>query len=151
MFRRDKRRFLDGKPIDPSGPATTVVGEGTLFVGDIVTSGDAVVGGEVRGTVETSGRLHLKPTGVVYGTISATDAKVEGTVEGPVVVCGKLEIGFTARVMGDVRAGRLAIAEGSLVQGSIHTESPPQRFVESRNGQAVAAVQDESAEEPVAV
>lgn len=134
MFHRDKRRFLDGKPIDPTAASTTVVGEGTVFVGDLVTAADAIVGGEVRGKVEAKGRLHLTSTGAVHGTLAAGDAKLEGAVEGPVVVSGKLEIGVTARVHGDVRASRLAIAEGSLVQGNLHTETAPQRFVESRGG-----------------
>jgi cytoskeletal protein CcmA (bactofilin family) len=148
MFKRENRRFLDGKAIDPTDAATTIVGEGSVFVGDFVANGDAVIGGEIRGTVETAGRLHLKPTGTVYGSLTAGDAKVEGTVEGPIEVSGKLEIGVTARVLGDVRAGRLAIAEGSLVQGNLHTSSPPRRFVE---GRGAAAEQEEQVEEAATV
>ena len=136
MFRREKSRFLDGKPIDPMDATTTVVGEGAVFTGDITSSGDVVIGGAVQGNVETSARMHIKSTGSIQGSVNAVDAKLEGTVEGPVMVSGKLEIGCTARVFGEVRAGRLAIAEGSLVQGSLHTETPAHHFVESRNPSA---------------
>lgn len=136
MFGREKRRFLDGKPIDTADAGTSVVGAGAVFSGDLVSGGDVVIGGEVRGSVETAARLHLTPSGMVEGSVTATDARIEGTVEGPIVVPGKLEIGDTARVMGDVRAGRLAIAEGSLVQGNLYTETAPHRFVEERRGRA---------------
>jgi cytoskeletal protein CcmA (bactofilin family) len=132
MFSNKKRRFLDGEAIDPAKAATTVIAAGATVEGDLKVPGDAIVRGVVHGRLEAGGRVHLHVGAAVRGALTAVAAKVEGEVEGPVAVSGRLEIGSAARVLGDLRAGQLAIAEGSLVKGNLQAEAPPHHFVERR-------------------
>ena len=57
----------------------------------------------------------------------------EGTVAGPLSIAGFLEVGPTARVEGDLRAGKLAIAEGAVIQGLLSVAGEPTTFRERRN------------------
>ncbi|HEX6852663.1 MAG TPA: polymer-forming cytoskeletal protein [Candidatus Polarisedimenticolaceae bacterium] len=142
MFNNKKRRFLEGDPIDPGKPDTTVVAAGATVDGDLKAPGDALVRGTVRGRLECGGRVHLFAGAAVRGALTAAAAKVEGEVEGPVTVSGRLEIGSAARVFGDLRAGQLAIAEGSLVKGALQAEAPPHRFVDRRTAEVPAEVSE---------
>ena len=136
MFSNKKRRFLEGDPIDPAKPDTTVIAAGATVEGDLKAPGDALVRGTIRGRLECGGRVHLFTGAAVRGALTATAAKIEGQVEGPIAVSGRLEIGEAARVLGDLRAGQLAIAEGSLVKGNLQAETPPHHFVERRTAEA---------------
>jgi len=132
MWMKRRRRFLEDKPIDRNEPGTTVVGSEATISGDLLTPGDAIVGGRVDGTLQVDGRLHLLAGAIVRGRLVATAAKLEGTVEGPIEVPGHLEVAPSARVIGEIEAGRLAIAEGALVRGTLRSETPTQRFTEKR-------------------
>ena len=143
MFSNKKRRFLEGEPIDPASPDTTVVAGGATVEGDLKAPGDALVRGIVRGKLECQGRVHRCVGAAVRGAVTAKAAKIEGEVEGPVTVSGRLEIGEAARVLGDLRAGQLAIAEGSLVKGNLQAEAPPHHFVERRTAEVPQEVQEE--------
>ena len=86
----------------------------------------------MSGNREVAGRLALLTGARVQGAVLAKQARVEGTVDGPVTVEGKLEVGQSARIDGDLTAGKLAIAEGALVRGSLNSSTEPHRFVEKR-------------------
>ena len=127
-----RRRFLEIPEIDTKNDVSTVLAKSLLLEGDLRTAGDAVVAGRVAGNLEVAGRLALLAGARVEGGVAAKQARVEGTVDGPVIVEGTLEIGKFARIDGDLTAGKLAIAEGAFVRGSLNSSTEPHRFVEKR-------------------
>jgi cytoskeletal protein CcmA (bactofilin family) len=131
LFHR-KRRFLDVPEVDLRSPDTTILARELLFEGTLSTPGDAVVAGRLDGDLKVGGRLVLLVGGHIQGAATAGTAKIEGTVEGPLTVTGKLEVGGTARLMGDIRAERVAIAEGSMIRGRLDASEAPIRFTEQR-------------------
>jgi cytoskeletal protein CcmA (bactofilin family) len=66
---------------------TMIVGTGAVVVGN-VEAREIVIGGEVNGNLVVSGRVEVKPTGVVRGDIRAAAVMLEegGTVHGHVLV-----------------------------------------------------------------
>ncbi len=130
-----KRRFLDSMGLHGSAsPIPTIVGAGTLFVGNIRGKGQFVVCGEVHGDGELEGALNLSATASWYGTIRAHQAIIAGKIIGGVIVEDKLEIARTAVIRGRVSARTVAIAVGAIVDGEIEVTSgiPIVQFQEKR-------------------
>jgi len=125
-----KRRFFDLHSAAP-----TVIGAGSVIIGDLRGDGEYVISGEVHGDGELGGGLNLAATGVWNGHIQALEAVVAGKITGGLAVKGKLEIGYTAVIRGSVSARTIAIAKGAIVDGDIVVTSgePPLEFEEKRN------------------
>jgi cytoskeletal protein CcmA (bactofilin family) len=109
-----KRRFFDLHSAAP-----TVIGLGSVIVGDVRGDGAYVVSGEVHGDGDLGGGLSLAATGVWNGHIRALEAVIAGKITGGLAVEGKLEIGYTAVIRGSVSARTIAIAKGAIVDGDI--------------------------------
>ena len=125
-----KRRFFDLHSAAP-----TVIGAGSVIIGDLRGDGEYVISGEVHGDGELGGGLNLAATGVWNGHIQALEAVVAGKITGGLAVKGKLEIGYSAVIRGSVSARTIAIAKGAIVDGDIVVTSgePPLEFEEKRN------------------
>jgi cytoskeletal protein CcmA (bactofilin family) len=127
----EQRRFLERTIGTP-----TVIGEDSVFVGNVRGVGQFVVSGEVQGDGDLQGDLHLAVSGTWQGDIQAKRAIIAGRIFGSLHVEGKLEIGHTAVIRGKVSAQTIAIAKGAVVDGEIEVTSgaPPVIFEEKRNG-----------------
>ena len=128
-----KRRFFDLHSAAP-----TVIGAGSVIIGDLRGDGEYVISGEVHGDGELGGGLNLAATGVWNGHIQALEAVVAGKITGGLAVKGKLEIGYTAVIRGSVSARTIAIAKGAIVDGDIVVTSgePMLEFEEKRQDRA---------------
>jgi cytoskeletal protein CcmA (bactofilin family) len=126
-----KRRFLDRAASSP-----TVIGEGSVFVGNLAGLGPFVVSGEVHGDGDLAGDLHLAAGAGWRGNVRARRAIVAGHILGSLHVADKLEIGHTAVIRGSVSARQIAIAKGAIVDGDIVVTSgdPVTQFDEKRGG-----------------
>jgi cytoskeletal protein CcmA (bactofilin family) len=58
--------------------------------------------------------------GVVSGDITTQDAVVSGTVIGTLVAESRLELQATCRIEGDIRARRMQLEEGAILNGTVH-------------------------------
>jgi len=126
-----KRRFLDRASASP-----TVIGAGSLFVGNVRVAGPFVLSGEVHGDGELAGDLNIAVGGGWLGNVRARRAIVAGSIVGSLEVEDKLEIGHTAVIRGRVSARTIAIAKGAIVDGEIEVTSggPILQFEEKRGG-----------------
>ncbi len=125
-----KRRFLDRTVSTP-----TVIGEGTVFVGNLRGFGPFVISGAVHGDGELLGDLSLAVGATWLGNIRTQRAIVAGQIVGSLEVEDKLEIGHTAVIRGRVTARTVAIARGAIVEGDIDVTSgdPVVQFEEKRD------------------
>jgi len=125
-----KRRFLDRAASTP-----TVIGAGTVFVGDLRGFGPFVISGAVQGDGELLGDLNLAVGATWLGNIRTERAIVAGHIVGSLEVADKLEIGHTAIIRGRVTARTVAIARGAIVEGDIDVTSgdPVLQFEEKRD------------------
>ena len=103
---------------DPEGVISApLVGPGARFEGTLAFTGEAHVEGEVLGSVLARGTLYVAAGGLVRARIEADEVVVSGTVEGDVTAQRRLALLAGGQVKGNVRTARLALADGSLLDG----------------------------------
>ncbi len=102
-----------------SGPVISIIGPGMRVEGDCVSEGTIRIEGAVRGMVHAGKAVVVGKDGEVHGDVSTQDAVIAGRITGSVVAASRLEIQATARVEGEVRARRLQLEEGAILNGQV--------------------------------
>ncbi|KAF0193939.1 MAG: hypothetical protein FD169_2156 [Bacillota bacterium] len=95
----------------------TVIGAGTVFVGEIHVKGTLRIDGRAEGKVECSGDVVIGEGGVAETVVQARNLKVAGILKGNATASGTLEITDTGKLFGDIEVGKLAISDGAIFQG----------------------------------
>jgi cytoskeletal protein CcmA (bactofilin family) len=108
---------------DFDGKKHNVIAEGTKIVGNIVSSGDIRIDGEIQGEIETKGRLVLGETGVVTGSVHCVNAEIMGKFDGILLAEEYLSIRESATVTGDIKALKLAIDLNANFNGTCDMSS----------------------------
>ena len=108
----------------PADAGPVVVRRNRRFEGLLTFRGRAQIDGELRGEVQCRGTLRLGPEAVVQGNIDADELIIGGRLRGDATARLRIELCGTARVEGTIRAPRVALAEGCLLDGSCETIPP---------------------------
>jgi cytoskeletal protein CcmA (bactofilin family) len=102
------------------------IGKSISIKGDLTGDEDVVIEGKVEGKVNLPNHeLTIGANGHVQAEVHAKTVLVIGRVAGNVSGAERVEIQATGVVEGDVRAPRLIVQEGAVVNGSIQMESKP--------------------------
>lgn len=142
----ERRKFLyNTKPITAGNIApvqeetpVTVISRTMVIVGEIDSTGDIDIYGDVKGTVKTEG--DVKATGKIVGDMAGNSFTLNGcTIQGNITAQGSVTIGLNTMVVGDIIAeniklngkvkGNLAIArmseflENALLVGDVHSQT----------------------------
>jgi cytoskeletal protein CcmA (bactofilin family) len=97
------------------------IGKSISIKGDLSGNEDLVIEGKVDGKVDLpNNQLTVGANGAVQAEVKAKAVVVIGRVAGNVSGTERVEIQATGVVDGDVSAPRLVVAEGAVVNGSIH-------------------------------
>jgi len=99
--------------------AGNVVGAGLIVEGEFTTDEDVVIEGTVRGTLTTAESLSIGGDGVVEADLRALSVVLAGQVTGNVTANSRVDIQAGGRLIGDVKAGRLTIADGASFRGNV--------------------------------
>jgi cytoskeletal protein CcmA (bactofilin family) len=99
----------------------TVIGRTTRVRGRVTGSVDLEVQGFVEGEIVVGGDVTVDSPGIVGAGIRGRRLVVRGAVKGDLVGDESIRLESGARVVGDVRAPRVAIAQGALVRGYVQT------------------------------
>lgn len=96
---------------------------GSILVrGDVVSSGDLVIDGQVQGTIELGDHsLTIGPGASVVADLAAKVVTVSGAVVGNVMGAARVELKATASVEGDVSAPTFVMEEGATLKGKVDT------------------------------
>ncbi|MGE0863260.1 MAG: polymer-forming cytoskeletal protein [Vicinamibacterales bacterium] len=96
---------------------------GSILVrGDVVSTGDLVIDGQVQGTIELGDHsLTIGPGASVVADLAAKVVTISGTVVGSVVGAARVELKGTASVEGDVSAPAFVMEEGAILKGKVDT------------------------------
>jgi cytoskeletal protein CcmA (bactofilin family) len=116
-----------------SKPAPSILSSDLTIKGNLKTSGDIQVEGQVEGDI----RAHLLTVGegaTIKGEVMADDVVVNGRVVGRVRGL-KVRLTATARVEGDIIHKTIAIESGAHFEGSVQRQEDPL----SKGGPAGAA------------
>lgn len=99
----------------------SVITEGTVIKGDIVSNGSLDVRGQVNGNVSCNGKLTV--TGVVNGNSNTSEFFADAAqVEGEVVSTGTVKIGLGSVIIGNVSSTSAVIA--GAIKGDIDVQGP---------------------------
>ena len=102
---------------EPEPVPAPLLRPGAEFDGTVVLPGAARIDGGIRGEVIAGGPLWVGETGFVEADLEGEVVVIAGTVRGDVRARDRLELRAGARVEGSIRAPRLILAEGSVVNG----------------------------------
>ena len=102
---------------EPTAKNINLIGVGTEITGNIVSSGDIRIDGELNGNMKVAGKAVIGETGKIKGEIACKNADVFGTVNGKIVVSELLSLKSTSKLTGDIVVGKLAIEPGTQFTG----------------------------------
>lgn len=111
-----KDRKSNGTPPDA---VISIIGPGMKVVGDCHTDGTVRIEGTVEGSVSAGKAVVVGKEGVVDGDVSTQDAVISGKVRGTVHAESRLELQATSRIEGEVRARRMQLEEGAILNGTV--------------------------------
>ena len=122
--KMDTAKSSSPMPVTPKAkPPASILSTDLYIKGNIKTSGDIQIEGEIVGDV----RAHLLTVGEtarIKGEICADDVVVNGHVAGTVRGL-KVRLTATARVEGDIIHKTIAIESGAHFEGSVRREEEP--------------------------
>jgi cytoskeletal protein CcmA (bactofilin family) len=108
MFKKENKSYSDllGK--------TNRVVEGTKITGDIHSTADFRLDGELIGNFHSNGKIVIGPNGLVKGEIQCKNADIEGKFEGKINTTELLSIKGKASIHGEVVCGKLSVEPGAM-------------------------------------
>ena len=90
--------------------------------GDVVSSGDLVIDGQVQGTIELGDHsLTIGPDASGVADLAGKVVTVSGTVVGNVIGVSRVELKATGSVEGDITAPTFVMEEGATLKGKVDT------------------------------
>lgn len=99
----------------------SIITEGTIIKGDIVSNGSIDVRGQVEGNVGCNGKLVV--TGVINGNSNSSEFFADAAkIEGEVVSTGTVKIGLGSVIIGNVTSTSAVIA--GAIKGDIDVQGP---------------------------
>ncbi|MGB1217058.1 MAG: bactofilin family protein [Saprospiraceae bacterium] len=97
----------------PSNALNSLV-QGTVVEGDIKSENDIRIDGVIKGTLTSSAKVIIGPTGLVQGEITCRNAMVEGRFEGVINVSELLNVRETAEMSGEIYTNKLVVQSGAI-------------------------------------
>ena len=116
----------------PPETVISIIGPGMQVIGECHTDGTIRIEGMVQGTVRAGKAVVVGRDGVVDGEVITQDAVISGRVRGGLVAESRLELQATCRIDGEVRARRMQLEEGAILNGIVQMGEnlqPAQRVV----------------------
>ena len=131
-------------PAASADKVISIIGPGMHIVGDCDTTDTIRIEGTIEGSVRAEKAVVVGKGGRVNGDIQTQDAVIAGMVKGALDVDSRLELQSTCVIDGEIRATRLKLDEGGIVNGTV---SIGRKDV---GGAQVAAIPEAPAPETVA-
>jgi cytoskeletal protein CcmA (bactofilin family) len=114
-------------PTPANATDRTIIARPSIFEGRITGSGEIIVNGLVKGTINTSGPVKIADQGRVEATIHGKLVVVAGTVAADITADEKIELEASARVDGNITAPRILIKDGATFKGQVNMKDPDSR------------------------
>lgn len=110
----------DSKPVDT---IDTLVGQKSVFKGDLEFTGGLRVDGKIKGNVIASGdgssTLVLSELGEIEGSVSVPHVIVNGIIKGNISSSGRVELQAKAQIVGDVHYKAVEMELGATINGNL--------------------------------
>lgn len=99
--------------------ANTIIGSSIVIDGEILGEEDLTIQGTVKGKITLKENLYVENSGVVEANIETQTVTISGQVTGNIEASDKVEIKSDGRMVGDIKAPRILIADGTIFKGSV--------------------------------
>ena len=96
----------------------TLIGEHTVFTGNIETEGSMKILGKIEGDIRANGDVHVEASARIQGQIYGASLYIAGQVTGNVTARSLLHLQSTARLFGDIEVTSMVTDEGAVLQGN---------------------------------
>lgn len=107
----------------PTDSIDTLVGQKTVFKGDLEFAGGLRVDGVVKGNVIATGdgnsTLVLSELGEIEGNVTVPHVIVNGSVRGNITSSGRVELQTKAQIHGDVHYRAVEMELGATINGNL--------------------------------
>jgi cytoskeletal protein CcmA (bactofilin family) len=98
------------------------IGGSVLVKGDVVSTEDLMIDGQVQGTIELGDHsLTIGPGASIVADLVAKNVTISGKVIGNVIGAAKVELKSSATVAGDITAPKFVMEEGAALSGKVDT------------------------------
>ncbi len=105
---------------------TTTLGKETDFHGTMRFKESLKIDGVFTGEIVSAGFLYIEQGASITANIHVGSVVVGGTVKGNIEATEKLEMLSTGKVFGNIRTGKLKIADGVVFEGKCEMIKNPQ-------------------------
>lgn len=103
----------------------TTLGTETVFNGTLRFSESLRINGRYEGRIESKGVLIVAKGATVEADIKVGTLFVSGTVKGNVEAQQQVEMTATGKVIGNIRTGKLRMADGVVFEGKVEMLRQP--------------------------
>ena len=94
-----------------------LIGNGTVFKGDIESNGDIRIDGRLIGSVKSNGKISVGQTGIIEGDLTCKQAEISGVVKGNINTEELTALKSTSKVEVDLNTKQLLIEVGAQFTG----------------------------------
>lgn len=103
------------------GNSFNLIAQGTEITGDVNTSGDLRIDGQIQGNVTCTAKLVIGEEGKILGNIDCHSGEISGAVKGQIVAKDVLQLNRSASIQGDIEAMRFIVEDGASIKGKCTT------------------------------
>src|SRR5690606_35470823 len=121
------RGFPTQAPTD-APDSMSVIDQYSNFDGTYHSTRDLRIEGQVKGTIECQGTLHIAQGANVNARVEAENISVAGELEGEITCRGRLQILPSGRVTGKINTVTLVIHEGAFYEGELEMAGQDGRY-----------------------
>ncbi|MFA8450807.1 MAG: polymer-forming cytoskeletal protein [Bacteroidales bacterium] len=116
------------------GPERNIIGNGTKIVGEVNSSGDFRIDGELEGKINCEGKIVIGEPGLINGEVHCSEIDISGRMIGQLFVSDLATLTSTADFKGEVKAGNLAIEPGAKFSGTSEMTESSRLLNKANNG-----------------
>lgn len=106
----------------------SVIDQYSNFDGTYNSTRDLRIEGQVKGTIECRGTLHIAQGANVSAQVEAENISVAGELDGEITCRGKLQLLPSGRVTGKINTVTLVIHEGAFYEGELEMGGQENRY-----------------------
>jgi len=123
----DKKRKL----VDEEFPTESIIARGTKIKGTIIRTYNIRISGHFEGKINSKRLVMVDKEARIEGTIRAPHIIIEGELNGNVESAERVELRSECRMIGNINTDKIAIAEGSFIQGEIKMPKRKEKLIRS--------------------
>jgi len=148
MFRRREEAVPSPDPIPIQYRVTSILGEGTIWKGEISGRGGIRIEGLFEGKIDLEGIIIVDPKGRVESDLIKADTVIVGGSIRSDIKANRVEIRSTGKVWGNVSTVRFSTEEGAYLRGKIQMEEEPPKPPSLEETEEIVAPENDESPRP---